>query len=124
MTEARGTVKTHPLALHDAWEPRGSGELVHGAIGCPSHDEILQQDICASLLAAKDIDARDIEVQMTGAGVLLQGTVPTGRDRERALQIARTLAGTWAVREALTLRPNLPVGASAPSPSEALPAGS
>jgi hypothetical protein len=78
-------------------------KVVHGALGCPSVDELAQQDICAALLATPGLDARHIEVEMTGHGVLLRGTVARPRDRAWALRVARRIAAPRPVREALTL---------------------
>ena len=83
--------------------PAAPRELVHGALGCPSLDEIAQQDICAALLAAPGLDAREIEVEMTTAGVLLRGTVATADDRARAICIARRVAAPRLVSDALRL---------------------
>jgi len=81
------------------------GEIVHGALGCPSRDELAQQDICAALLSAPDLDARHVEVVMTAAGVLLRGTIASAGERERALRIATRVAAPRSVRDALTLVP-------------------
>lgn len=80
-----------------------SGECVHGALGCPSLDELAQQDICAALLSTPGLDARQIEVEMTGAGVLLRGKVARPEDRGWALRIARRIAAPRSVREELAL---------------------
>jgi osmotically-inducible protein OsmY len=86
--------------------PAQAGEIVHGALGCPSRDELAQQDICAALLSTPGLDARHIEVEMTATGVLLRGHVAHPDDRTRALWIAKRIAGPRPVREALTLAPS------------------
>lgn len=86
--------------------PALEGELAHGALGCPSRDELAQQDICAALLSTPGLDARHIEVEMTGAGVLLRGAVASPDDRARALWIARRIAAPRPVRDVLTLLPS------------------
>jgi HSP20 family molecular chaperone IbpA len=83
--------------------PATSAQVVHGALGCPSVDELAQQDICAALLATPGLDARHIEVEMSGPGVLLRGTVARPGDREWALRVARRIAAPRPVRETLTL---------------------
>jgi hypothetical protein len=90
--------------------PAASAEIVHGALGCPSVDELAQQDICAALLATPGLDARYIEVEMTAAGVLLRGKIVRPDDRAWALQIARRRAAPRPVREALTLLSSSAVG--------------
>jgi hypothetical protein len=83
--------------------PATSAEIVHGALGCPSLDELAQQEICAALLSTPGLDARHIEVEMTGAGVLLRGTVARRDDRARALWVASRIAAPRPVREELAL---------------------
>jgi hypothetical protein len=94
---------------------RPARELVHGALGCPSEDELTQQNICAALLAANDVDARRVEVEMTGLGVVLRGVVATAAERQRVLEIAREHAGRHAVREAL-LTSGVPPPNAVPAP--------
>jgi hypothetical protein len=84
-------------------EARLAPELVHGALGRPSADEITQQNICAALLAASDVVGHRIEVEMTGEGVVLRGVVATAAERGRALEIAREHARRHPVREALVI---------------------
>jgi osmotically-inducible protein OsmY len=92
-----------PAGSRAAKAPSTEG-IIHGAVGFPSGDELTHQDICATLLAAKDLHAQHIEVEMTGAGVLLRGSVPTAAERERALGIAKAKAGWRVVREALAVQ--------------------
>lgn len=92
-----------PRELPRSPAPGTARELVHGALGCPSSDELTHQDICAALLSAPGLDARRIEVEMTAAGVRLRGTVRRLEDRARALHIARQLAGSRPVDDALAL---------------------
>jgi osmotically-inducible protein OsmY len=84
-------------------------ELAHGAVGRLSRDELAQQDICASLLAS-GLDAHHIEVEMTGEGLTLRGTVGTENDRSHALEIARGIARSRVVRDALTVSREVDVG--------------
>jgi osmotically-inducible protein OsmY len=80
-----------------------SRELAHGALGRLSRDELVHQDICAALLASRDFDAHAVEVEMSGEGLTLRGTVASERDRRRAVEIATSIAGRRLVRDALTV---------------------
>ena len=91
--------------------PEASGPLMRGAIGCPSPDELAQQDICSALLSTRGLDARHIEVEMTASGVLLRGYVADADARAQALRIARRLAAPRPVREELQLRSGRSAGA-------------
>ena len=89
-----------------------SGEIVHGALGCPSLDESAQQDICTALLSTPGLDARHIAVEMTSAGVVLRGTIARAADRAWALGIATRIAAPRPVQEVLTVLPSPEVDAS------------
>lgn len=89
------------------WPSRSDGlaprrQLVHGAVGRLSRDELAQQDICAGLLAS-GLGAHHIEVEMTDEGVTLRGTVLTDDDRLRALELATRIAGSRVMYDALTV---------------------
>lgn len=99
-------------------EPACGADLVHGALGRLSVDEQAQQDICAALLSTRDLDARHIEIEMTGAGVRLRGTVAHPEDLALALRIARRLAAPRPVRHELRVIPSSEV----PAPRPAAPA--
>jgi hypothetical protein len=106
--------------------PAASAEVLHGALGCPSVDELAQQDICAALLSTPGLDARRVEVEMTGDGVLLRGKVARPEDRAWALRVARRIAAPRPVREKLALLSSSEVDAPphhAPRVSEAADAG-
>jgi osmotically-inducible protein OsmY len=99
---------------------KGSGSdpenpIVHGALGCPSLDEMTQQDVCSALLSTPELDARRIEVEMTGAGVLLRGEVSHSDARSLALRIARALAAPRPVKEALTVKLDVEQSGARPS---------
>lgn len=82
----------------------GENGLVHGAVGHLSYDESSQQNVCAALLAAQGLDARDIEVSLDRDCVTLRGSVATRQDLDNALGIARRCAGVRSVRSALRVR--------------------
>jgi hypothetical protein len=108
--EATSTHREHAAAGSPRVEPEPSSapatvELMHGALGCLSRDELVQQDLCAALLSTPGLDARHIEVEMTAAGVLLRGAVACPDDRARALRIAKRIAGPRPVREELSVLP-------------------
>lgn len=105
--ETSSTRREHAPAGPPRLEPAPAtgGEIVHGALGRPSQDELAQQDICAALLATPGLDARRIEVEMTAAGVLLRGAVASHDDRAQALRIAKRLAAPRPVREVLSVLP-------------------
>jgi osmotically-inducible protein OsmY len=80
--------------------------LVHGALGCPSADEQAQQDVCASLLRTPGLDASSVGVSLTETGDLeLTGRVPSKRQRDLALRVARRVAAGRGVRSRLELSP-------------------
>jgi osmotically-inducible protein OsmY len=79
-----------------------SRELRHGALGRLSRDDLVQQDICAALIASRGL-THGVEVEMTTEGVTLRGTVATERDRRRALVMAAKVAGCRPVRDELVL---------------------
>lgn len=53
----------------------------------------LRSVIVMALANADDIDARDIEVSVVGGTVILEGSVPTPRDMERAMEVTIAVAG-------------------------------
>jgi hypothetical protein len=91
-------------SAHETPLPEGDPEIAHGAIGRLSDDELTQQDICAALLAAEGVDAASVEVEMTGRGVCLRGSVPTPADLTCAVDIARSLARGRPVQSMLELQ--------------------
>ena len=97
--------------------PAANAEVVHGALGCPSLDELTQQDVCAALLSTPGLDASHIEVDMTGDGVLLRGTVARPEDRAWALRVARRIAAPRPVRNMLAL----PSSSEGDAPSQHTP---
>jgi BON domain-containing protein len=69
---------------------RGPGVVARGAVGRLSHDEQLQQDVCAALLRTPGLDASRIVVGAFEHGwVTLLGRVSTRRQRQLTVQVAR-----------------------------------
>jgi osmotically-inducible protein OsmY len=79
-------------------------QVTHGAIGCPSADEQAQQDVCARLLDTPGLDTSQLGVALTPQGQIeLTGRVPSKRQRELALRVARIAAGGRGVRSRVRL---------------------
>jgi osmotically-inducible protein OsmY len=84
--------------------PHTPHPTAHGAIGCPSADEQAQQDVCARLLSTPGLDASRLGVSLNAQGQIeLTGHVPSKRQRELALRVARIAAGGRGVRSRLQL---------------------
>lgn len=84
--------------------PHAPHPSAHGAIGCPSADEQAQQDVCARLLSTPGLDASRLGVSLNAQGQIeLSGQVPSKRQRELALRVARIAAGARGVRSRLEL---------------------
>ncbi|MET0411778.1 MAG: BON domain-containing protein [Polyangiaceae bacterium] len=89
--------------------------LAHGALGCPSADEQAQQDVCAALSRTPGLDATQLGVSLNEAGdVELIGAVPSKRQRDLALRVARRVAGSRCVHSHLEL------SSPGPSPRESV----
>ena len=70
----------------------------HGAIGCLSPDEELQQAVCAALIEASELDSGSLAVRAESGTVVLTGSVRSREAWQRALRIAREHAGVQAVQ--------------------------
>jgi osmotically-inducible protein OsmY len=78
--------------------------LAHGALGCPSADEQAQQDVCSALARTPGLDATRLGVSLTETGdIELTGRVPSKRQRELALRVARRVAAGRSVHARLEL---------------------
>jgi hypothetical protein len=96
---ARAPTSSHSEAESRTFALRGSGPVARGAIGRLSHDDQLQQDVCAALLRTPGLDASRIVVGAFEHGwVTLLGRVSTRRQRQLAVQVARRSVGGSAVR--------------------------
>lgn len=106
VTSSGTRVERRPASPPPSSEPRASSPPTHGALGRPSPDEQAQQDVCAELLATPGLDCRHLGVALEAGGQLrLTGSVPSRRQRQLALSVARAHAGDRDVRCALTLEP-------------------
>jgi len=72
----------------------------HGAIGCLSADEELQQAVCSALIEAPELDSGKLAVRAEGGTVVLTGRVRSRQDWLRALRIAGEQPGVQAVQAA------------------------
>lgn len=70
----------------------------HGAIGCLSADEELQQAVCAALIEAPELDSGSLAVRAESGTVVLTGSVRSRAAWLNALRIAREHAGVRAVQ--------------------------
>jgi len=70
----------------------------HGAIGCLSPDEELQQAVCAALIEAPELDSGSLAVRAESGKVVLTGSVRSQEAWHSALRIARQHAGADSVQ--------------------------
>jgi osmotically-inducible protein OsmY len=70
----------------------------HGAIGCLSADEELQQAVCAALIEAPELDSGSLAVRAENGTVVLTGSVRSREAWQSALRIAREHAGAGGVQ--------------------------
>jgi osmotically-inducible protein OsmY len=70
----------------------------HGAIGCLSPDEELQQAVCAALIEAPELDSGSLAVRAESGTVVLTGSVRSREAWHSALRIARQHAGDGGVQ--------------------------
>ena len=76
---------------------RGTGEYVD--------DKVINTRVKAALVAAKDIEAPDINVDTFRGIVQLSGFVPSRQMQDRAVAIARGVPGVREVKDDMRLRP-------------------
>jgi len=67
-------------------------------------DLAIHDRIYGNFSAREDLDARDVDVNVTGGEVTLQGTVASDTQRRLAERLAREVPGVRAVRNHLGLR--------------------
>jgi len=70
----------------------------HGAIGCLSADEELQQAVCSALIEAPELDSGTLAVRAESGTVVLTGSVRSRQAWLRAQRIAREQPGVRAVQ--------------------------
>ena len=78
-------------------ERRGTGEYVD--------DKVINTRVKAALIAAKDIDASDINVDTFRGVVQLSGFVPSRQMQDRAVSVTRGVPGVKEVKDDMRLRP-------------------
>jgi osmotically-inducible protein OsmY len=69
----------------------------HGALGCLSADEELQQAVCGALIEQRDLDSTGIEVRAAQGVVELTGNVRSHEELLHAKRIAGAQTGARAV---------------------------
>ena len=76
---------------------RGTGEYVD--------DKVINTRVKADLIATKDIDSRDINVDTFRGVVQLSGFVASREMQDRAVAVARRVPGVKEVKDDTRLRP-------------------
>jgi BON domain-containing protein len=88
-----------------AWggsQSRPSGGFAgRGPKGYKRTDERIREEVCDRLSADDDVDASEIEVQVSGGEVTLEGTVQTRSMKHRAENLADEIAGVSDVHNRL-----------------------
>ncbi|WP_165589114.1 MULTISPECIES: BON domain-containing protein [Burkholderia] len=67
-------------------------------------DRVLQKRVRAALARAKGVTASNITVRAHAGNVMLQGTVPSQEETEKAGEVARQVTGVASVKNLLTVR--------------------
>lgn len=98
MTAPRQPVAPESGAADDGLPDATHLPQEHGALGCLSADEELQQAVCGALIEQRDLDSTRIEVRAAQGIVVLSGSVRSREDWEHALRLARSQAGARAVQ--------------------------
>ncbi len=76
----------------------------YGPRGYQRSDERIREDICERLTYYGELDARDIDLQVTAGEVTLTGSVADRREKRAAERIAETVSGVHDVHNQLRLR--------------------
>lgn len=93
-----GVALVGPLtACAPSQERRGTGEYVD--------DKVINTRVKAALIAAKDIDASDINADTFRGVVQLSGFVHSRQMQDRAVSVARGVPGVKEVKDDMRLRP-------------------
>jgi hypothetical protein len=75
-----------------------------GPRGYQRSDERIREDVCDGLTEADDVDASNIDVQVTAGTVTLSGTVDSRYAKRRAEDIAESVSGVKEVQNQLRLQ--------------------
>lgn len=87
----------------DAWRVPGPYTGV-GPRGWTRSDERIKDDVCERLWAHGAVDARDVDVAVTGGEVTLQGTVGSRREKRLAEELVERVGGVRDVHNRLSVR--------------------
>ncbi len=85
-------------------EQRGGGHAGRGPRGYRRSDERITEDIHEQLTEAPDLDASEIQVQVSAGEVTLTGTVDRRADRRRAEDVAEQVRGVSYVMNNIRVR--------------------
>jgi len=73
----------------------------HGPRGYQRSDDRIREDVCELLTHHGEIDAREMDVEVQGATVVLRGTADSGRTRRLAEELVEGIPGVRDVRNEL-----------------------
>jgi hypothetical protein len=73
----------------------------HGPRGYQRADDRIREDVCELLTRHGEIDARDMEVEVRAATVILRGTADSGRTRRLAEELVEEIPGVRDVQNEL-----------------------
>jgi hypothetical protein len=79
-----------------------------GPRGYQRGDERLREDVCDRLTEHGEVDARDMEVVVSGGEVTLSGTAPTRTQKRLAEDIADAVVGVIEVHNSLRVQRPMP----------------
>jgi osmotically-inducible protein OsmY len=85
-------------------EQRDGGHRGRGPRGYKRSDERITEEVNERLTDARDVDATEIQVQVSGGEVTLTGTVDGRNARRRAEEIAEAVGGVSYVMNNLRVR--------------------
>jgi hypothetical protein len=102
----------HAAASPATAAARRSGYRGVGPRGYTRSDQRIREDVCETLCDSDDIDAADINVDVSGGAVRLSGTVPSRAMKHRAEDVAESCSGVRDIENAIRVAGVDPVGGS------------
>jgi len=93
-----------PIVAPRRVEPRGP-YVGYGPRGYHRTDERIHEDVCERLTEHGDIDATDVEVNVSAGEVMLSGTVATRAQKRLAEDISDAVLGVTEVHNRLRVQP-------------------
>jgi hypothetical protein len=99
--------RRHPLAEEGSREPDWHSEQRRyppGPKGYQRSDERLREDISERLLEARHIDSSDVTVEVSGAKVVLEGTVPDRRMKHAIEDLVDACPGVQDIENRIRVR--------------------